>query len=85
MLTSGEFTGRVGYRTEVNGPVHWIEPSFPSDKEIDAMAEGKKVAVKRQVAETGQVVTVQEDAAATIKELRDDIQALEALKLCMGV
>jgi hypothetical protein len=84
MLSTDEFSGRIGYRTEPGGPVTWIEPSFPSDKEVDAMAEGKKVKVKVRVAETGQVVTVDEDAATTIKELRDDIQALEALKLCMG-
>jgi hypothetical protein len=85
LMNSGEFSGRIGYRKEVNGPVTWLKAGLPSDKEIDAMAEGKKISRKIRVAETGEIITLKDqDAAATIKELRKDIEALEALKICMG-
>lgn len=85
LMNRDDFTGRIGYRKEVNGPVTWLKAGLPSEEVIDELAAGKTISRKARVAETGERVTLKDqDAAATIKELRADIDALEALKLCMG-
>lgn len=84
LMNHPDFNGKLGYRTEVNGPVTWLRGGMPSDKQISEMAQGKRVKLKRKVAETGEVVTVEVDAQSTVKELRKGVDALEALKLCMG-
>ena len=48
-------------------------------------AKDKKVTRKAVIAETGQVVELKDqDAVEVITEIRRDIDALEALKLCIG-
>lgn len=59
--------------------------SFSEARVLD-QATGKKITRQATIAETGETVQLKnQDAAAAIKQLRRDIEALDALRICAGV
>ena len=59
--------------------------SFSERRVLDQVA-GKTITRTATIAETGETVQLKnQDAAAAIKQLRSDIEALDALRLCAGV
>ena len=80
---------KQGYN-EPAGPVAPIANETASSEavslsEVLKLAEGKTVSRQVVIAETGQTMTLNnQDAVATIKQINSDIQALEALRLCIG-
>ena len=56
-----------------------------SEARILKQAEGKTITRQATIAETGETVQLKnQDAAAAIKQLRSDIEALDALRICAG-
>ena len=80
---------KQGYN-EPAGPVAPIANETASSEavslsEVLKLAEGKTVSRQVVIAETGQTMTLNnQDAVATIKQINSDIQALEALRICIG-
>jgi hypothetical protein len=90
---SFDFEGDVDAKQDANAVIDVGQemPTAPAaetgfdEKQILDKAFGQKVTVNVKILETGEMHTLEnQDASMVVKQLRDDIQSLESLRLCIG-
>ena len=84
-VANGEVEVRNGRITHGGGRIIDVNTSKQTPAGILEFAKGKTVTRQAMIAETGQAIELKnQDAVEVLTELRRDIDALEALKLCIG-